>query len=416
MALSEFMMEMPPELDPKAAALLNAREVQWDESDPHRPSSEERQLERRIRQQVQVRARAEYERALRREKEQEQLELERENIASPTEVALLGDGEPGKARSKPLDEETLAELRQREGIRANVIAAKHSPQEYAFVDEEDRLIVDGVTVPQNLAHHFYRGPTEFVGGKRAEQRWLREQRRLMAIKERKALRGGVKRQSTWKVDVGEVETRRQKRVSANIYRRLFDALELRALMPIDQLPITFDKVSISTDMLRATIYWSANNPGNEAETKQSEEVLECLKPLLRREITRLIAMKFSPELLFEQSNKKWQRLAKLEEAFREIEKEVKEVSAKFPDQFVRDREDPDDDDEAEEHSHGDDDDDDDSADEEDYDESGSASDDDEEKEEEEEYFDSESDSEDSDSDDSESDSDEEEASRTEKRA
>jgi hypothetical protein len=55
---------------------------------------------------------------------------------------------------------------------------------------------------------------------------------LLAIKERKALRGGVKRQSTWKVDEGELETRRQKRVAEKIHQSLFVALENRRLLPI----------------------------------------------------------------------------------------------------------------------------------------------------------------------------------------
>jgi hypothetical protein len=55
-----------------------------------------------------------------------------------------------------------------------------------------------------------------------------------------------------------------------------------------QLPITMDAVRISRDMRRATIQWSANDIDNEVEVKESEEVLAALKPLLRRELTRIL--------------------------------------------------------------------------------------------------------------------------------
>jgi hypothetical protein len=179
-ALQEFMMEDPPDVEAKSAALLHPRVVSWEKDDPHRPTTEERHVESRIRRKVHERARVNYQRALRREQaaEREALALEeREHelfeLSGPR-ARLSDDGETAQREQEeereqeelmsggPLNAEELAALRERCGVRANAIAAEHAPKDFIHVDEEDRLIVDGVVVPQNLAHHFIQGPEEFV--------------------------------------------------------------------------------------------------------------------------------------------------------------------------------------------------------------------------------------------------------------
>ena len=110
---------------------------------------------------------------------------------------------------------------------------------------------------------------------------------------------------------------RPARVAAEIQRVLAEIF-LRGLKDPRIGMVTFTGVKISADLRDARVYWASH--GTEGELKATAAGLEAAKGYLRREVSKSLGLRVSPDLRFSY-DEAIDRGERIEELLREVKKE-----------------------------------------------------------------------------------------------